>query len=155
MTDEKHAPDIEDEWLKEERLSAAAIMESGVYGIELDAAKSATKATLKIARALVEWRKELRADCRPQSTDYLRARRRQYGAGTDGPQRLRRSRTKSQRCFGRSRMSNVRRRVIDVSATNCSLTGDDVRWVDERIAVLLRDGLSILDGYRSRGARAC
>ena len=61
MTDEKHAPDIEDEWLKEERLAAAAIMESGVYGIELDVAKSATKATLKIARALVEWRKELRA----------------------------------------------------------------------------------------------
>ena len=61
MTDEKHTPDIEDEWLKEERLAAAAIMESSVYGIELDAAKSATKATLKIARALVEWRKELRA----------------------------------------------------------------------------------------------
>ena len=42
--------------------------------------------------------------------------------------------------------------MIDVSATNCSLTGDDVRWVDERIAVLLRDGLSILEAT-DRAAR--
>ena len=42
--------------------------------------------------------------------------------------------------------------MIDVSGTNCSPTDDDLRWVEERIAVLLRDGLSILEAT-DRAAR--